>query len=404
MEYVWFAIELLRNGTDKQGSKSLTDAAVFLNSLAEGKTDTGKVLDLNDELNQVYLANLHKVKGLEAPVVILAQTYQNPPSPTVHMEMDGIVQKRWALRLTGSAKVPMVYAVTERYEEEQSREDANLQAEEDRLMYVAATRAGCALLIPDTGKKCLWDSLRCVPVKELETVLPTLTAETVSPVEFGYEQQAEERARLVGENPLLHTGTTEETWELNRPSELSDSEMEMDIVVESDPEALLPRGESSSLILGTVIHRAMEMLVSSRGLASDDAIIRSILEEYDLGEDDENRNILIYIRNVLKKARSGGWKQETGVPEDVLSELFSADEVYCEVPFCTLVDGVVTSGVMDVVYRKGDGWNVIDYKTNADPIGLDVVYKDQLAAYLKAAQQLFGSVVSVHTYHIPLLK
>lgn len=63
------------------------------------------------------------------------------------------------------------------------------------------------------------------------------------------------------------------------------------------------------------------------------------------------------------------------------------------------------SGVMDVVYRKGSSWYVVDYKTNADPYGLDQLYRDQLAAYRDSINQLLGvKVTAIHTYHIPLLK
>ena len=49
-------------------------------------------------------------------------------------------------------------------------------------------------------------------------------------------------------------------------------------------------------------------------------------------------------------------------------------------------------------------WHVIDYKTNAEPYGLDQVYQDKLTAYRNAMYQLFDAVADVHTYHIPLLK
>ena len=404
MEYVWFAIELLRNGVDKFGGKSLTDAAAYLNDLAEGKTDTGKILNLNGESDRVYLANLHKVKGLEAPIVILAQTDYRVRDPEVHMETDGTEQKRWPLKLTGGDFGAVVYAVTERYEEEQERAAVNLLAEETRLMYVAATRAGCALLIPDAGGNCLWNSLRTAEINSLETVLPTVPGATVEPADFGFEQETGDRIEMVRENPLLRTEAGAESWKISQPSNIHDSDLEPEEYHEPDPNASLPRGETSSLLLGTVIHRAMEMLVSSKASLSDDAIVGVIREEYGLDDEGENDDVLPYVDTALKTVRNGGWKQEPEVPTDILSELLSADEVYCEVPFCVSMGSSLTNGVMDAVYRKGDAWHVIDYKTNAEPCGLDLVYQDQLAAYRNAMKQLFGAVVDVHTYHIPLLR
>ena len=61
------------------------------------------------------------------------------------------------------------------------------------------------------------------------------------------------------------------------------------------------------------------------------------------------------------------------------------DEVFCEVHFSVSDDDAVTKGVLDVVYRKGTDWHVVDYKTNARPYWLDQVYLDQLAAYRRTS-------------------
>ena len=407
MEYVWFAVELLRNGADNRGSKSLTDAAMLLNNLADSKTDTEKVLDLSEDSNRVFLANLHKVKGLEAPVVILAQTELKKRDPDVHMEADGTAQRRWALKLSDSDSnfKTFTYAGTGRYKDEEKRETINLQAEETRLMYVAATRAGCALLIPETGgKECLWDSLRSAGTKDLSEILPPLPDEPAEPADFGQEQDPGEWTGMVRGNPLLQTGAETESWKISQPSKINDSDLEPEERRKPDPDADLPRGETSSLLLGTVIHRTMELLVSSGASLSDEAIIRIIREEYGLEDSAENEEALSFVRTALATVRRGGWKQEPGIPADILSELLSADEVYCEVPFCVSAGSSLTNGVMDVVYRKGDRWHVIDYKTNAEPCGLDQVYQDQLDAYRSAMRQLFGTIADVHTYHIPLLR
>lgn len=405
MEYVWFAIELLRNGTDGKGCRSLTDAALLLSELADGEKDPGKVLDLNGDPDRVYLANLHKVKGLEAPIVILAQLDCKGHAPEVHMETDGTEQKRWALRLSGGDFGSVVYAATNRYGEETEREASHLIAEETRLMYVAATRARCALLIPDPGKECAWSRLLTEDVKDLRSVLPPLEAEdtetAATPAEVS-EQDPAVRLALTEENPLRHTEVMNETWKLTVPSEVNDVDTEPQEAVRPQQVSDLPRGEISSLLAGRAIHRAMEMLVSSRAILTDDAIVSDIREEYSLEESEEAADVIAYVRNTLSTARQGGWKQESDIPSDMLAELLSADEVYCEVPFCVSVGGSVMNGIMDVVYRKGDAWFVVDYKTNSEPLGLDLVYRDQMAAYRNATEQLFSVPAEVHTYHIPL--
>ena len=81
--------------------------------------------------------------------------------------------------------------------------------------------------------------------------------------------------------------------------------------------------------------------------------------------------------------------------------MLSADEVYCEVPFSYNI-GVnsITTGIIDVLYRKGDDWFIIDYKTNADGSALDEKYQSQLNEYCKAFEKQTGMKVIARTYHI----
>jgi ATP-dependent exoDNAse (exonuclease V) beta subunit len=55
---------------------------------------------------------------------------------------------------------------------------------------------------------------------------------------------------------------------------------------------------------------------------------------------------------------------------------------------------------MDVVYRKGEKWFIIDYKTNLDPDELDEKYKEQLSAYKAAFFELTGNKAETLIYHI----
>jgi len=63
-----------------------------------------------------------------------------------------------------------------------------------------------------------------------------------------------------------------------------------------------------------------------------------------------------------------------------------------EVPFETVVGGVVVRGRIDAVFRDGDGgWTVVDWKTGAPPAGAAARAAEvQLAAYRLAWAQLTG--------------
>ena len=76
---------------------------------------------------------------------------------------------------------------------------------------------------------------------------------------------------------------------------------------------------------------------------------------------------------------------------DMWRRAMAADERHTEVPFSYAVDagvGVtpVQHGVIDLVYRKGDAWEIVDYKTDQVTDGevLLAQYRDQLVAYVTA--------------------
>jgi ATP-dependent exoDNAse (exonuclease V) beta subunit len=98
--------------------------------------------------------------------------------------------------------------------------------------------------------------------------------------------------------------------------------------------------------------------------------------------------------------QNGGFPQESAAPQDILATLLAADEVYCEVPFCRKDGNDLWHGIMDVVYRLGDQWFILDYKTNADGHDLDVQYQGQLTAYVDAFRELTGHTATALIYHI----
>jgi len=95
------------------------------------------------------------------------------------------------------------------------------------------------------------------------------------------------------------------------------------------------------------------------------------------------------------------------LPQDLLTILLNADEVYCEVPFSYLDEPSqpagskkLWNGIIDVIYRDGEVWHIVDYKTNADGNDLDWKYQEQMKAYEKAFHTITGENADAKTYHI----
>ena len=158
-------------------------------------------------------------------------------------------------------------------------------------------------------------------------------------------------------------------------------------------------------LLGTMTHKLMEVMVSSRNQTDARPMVDEILREYRTTETEQyERELGRTLRGVAETMRNGGYPQTNGAPQDILTVLLTADEVYCEVPFSCRqeVDGkqVVWSGIMDVVYCSGGRWHILDYKTNADGDDLDVKYQAQLQAYIRALREIMGYEADAMTYHI----
>ena len=154
----------------------------------------------------------------------------------------------------------------------------------------------------------------------------------------------------------------------------------------------------SGAYLGTMVHKLMEMLVSSKNTIDVRLAAPVIISEFFENNDEaRNRKLTDTLVAIAEKMRNGGYPQKNGVDSDILNTLLKADEVYCEVPFC-FTD--VNDSVMDVVYRVGDSWQIIDYKTNADGNNLDSKYAYQLDAYKNAFHKITGEEADAKIYHI----
>ena len=404
LEYVFFAKELLRSRETGGTVTSTADAVKYLEELLSKDSDQERSMNLSENPDRVHFANLHKVKGLEAPVVILANAAVKK-NKTVYTRTESRGNRRVSYLFRAKDESYIEFLSTRKYEDKEAEEKISAAAEKDRLLYVAGTRAGNILIAADIhqpAEKQTWG---------------IFLDESVCLGDI-FENGGQNMAELPEKEPMDVTAVTAEaernivtadrepmqkTYVLKRPSSIriksrteEEEAPEEDAGKTEEPEEK-PRTDAA--LVGTMTHRLMELIMSSRGRMSTDNAAESIVNGYSFAED-KRAEYSACLKEIAAKILNGGYGQSNGTSEDIFAEVMVADEFYCEYPFCYRDGDELYHGIMDLVYRKGEKWYIIDYKTNADPDDLDARYTGQLQAYVTALEKTAGITAEAKTYHI----
>ena len=333
------ALELARR-VEAAGIRSLRGfvrqlRATLLNGLDEEPAPASEETD-----DVVRLLTMHKAKGLEFPVVVLADLAGKSSDSGASLVTNRVSQTfelRFASCKTAGFKAG---------HDEQAVRD---EAEEIRLLYVAATRARQRLIVPWFANKGERLDLLARGFQPVASELVEVCDDgATGPVVNGIDHRRDALAA-----DLL---ARRQAWQAERAALLARAVVP---AVRVSPSKLAheaePRREeqvggvrAAAMDLGVVVHEALERMDAT-----------------DLPD---------AARELVERA----------LQSELFKRVAQADEVYRELPF---VAGTM-EGKIDLLFREGDRWVLVDYKTDAQSDAER--YRTQMQAYVTALRQVAG--------------
>jgi ATP-dependent helicase/nuclease subunit A len=321
---------------EARGSSSFRAFVDYLLELSEEESGS-EGLGPDEGLPGVRILTVHSSKGLEFPVVILAD-----PATAPLLSVNEAVCPE-----SGHFACGLDDIYPEHFHQLKDREEAILRAESDRLAYVAATRARDLLVVPRFSDRESWLAPLVRALNDDHLWHPP--AEQLTP------QPAKDPAQLFAEK-------------------------------DGDPE---PARQSA-------IWRQAQQELRKRATGGLKIINRHpfegiLVEVVRLGPGGGNLDIGRRLHAAL--ARALPVNQADPDLQDRLQNIYASQlwkPGWREVPLsCPIGEGVVLEGIADLVFQTEQGYTVVDFKSDGDR----PEYHQQLAGYAQALQSATGSTV-----------
>lgn len=339
----------------------------------------------------VVLMTIHKSKGLEYPVVVLADAGRMRKGSSENVYLFNEFGVTFKLEQS-----PMLYKLAKELDVDQEK------CEDLRLLYVALTRAKSKLLI----------STHCTPNKKTGIALNQWAKELVQAAGIATQEITEAAGKpfvyqMVKDYPLRVWCALEDSQivmpdlplpekepipfnnlvPLYQPiegflAEISDADLSQVWQITDQ------KGSVPGNIKGKILHKAIQ-----RWLFPGDSRLNALLEmeSYNAGlvTSEQRREVSERATELLNRLQAHSlWK-----------EINRAQERYSELPYSYLINNTVENRVIDLLYRDAGGWHIIDFKT--DPIHSSVqkehliqVYAPQVRRYKAIVESKLGISMS----------
>lgn len=365
------------------------------------------------DVGAVQILTIHAAKGLEFPVVAIGDiTHRRAGISGMLLDPElGLLLPA----ADSQGRLPAVYGVGS------AREDQLEEAESDRLLYVAATRARELLLLSGCinlkqrfiGKQDGWlgrmTGDECLPLEKLEvTQDPEGTGVQRFDLQVGSVPVSCAVYELKYKVPPGPSSTTEEAvpaavlplplLDPVRPDEHKpdDPTKQQERTHEQRVWRVVPGAVDSSApawVTGLLVHEALAAWRFPGGEpgapveGSFERWVEARARGYGIADAGQLADATRRARRLLLRFRA----------HPLFQEMDGADRLLHEVPYSLVAEGRVESGILDALYRRDGTWTVVEFKTDRvrDRAELDRLlakedYLAQAGRYAAAVEALLG--------------
>ena len=352
---------------------------------------------IQSDIDAVMVINLHKAKGLEAPIVIWVSTgtRDNTGQNISNAYKEGILYP---------AAISNVVRKNNAYKSDVIHLKADEEYEDARKEYVAVTRAAEAFIFADTEDNVsLFHSEKrdyhIHSAKDLRSIIIPQPEEPREEAELQEEEQNEEQAPSKLINPELVEDAQEDTniyeendytYQEGSSSIKSVSPSSLEAKVSATRETsrqqageLPPSNRPKSNDVGTILHRALELLIKEN-LMPEQAVCYAINENVDLVPSNDNGEFKQFFITCVYAFNN--WFIKEGYT------------LYPEFGFSYFDGNQINNGSIDLLMVNDNECIIVDYKSDeAEYIIEDEVfektlvekYENQLNAYQSVVEHLF---------------
>lgn len=337
----------------------------------------------------VRLMTLHGAKGLEAPVVVLAEPAGDNFPPRDFWIDRGTEPPAGYFRVVQKLgqRGEQDLAAPPGWEAMREAEKSFEQAESVRLLYVGATRAERMLVV---SIKRTAAGKASGPWAALDRFLPAALPAPAAPVpesEPPPSRLAEDAESARAERTRRRAAAARPTYAVASVTSVAHA---------GEKPAWEPTGRGMSW--GRVLHGALEAAMRDPRL---DLALHAanllVAEERPPGELDD------VLRTVDGVRRSPLWERARAAKRRLVEVPFALEAPRAELGLTEGPDPVLLQGAIDLAFEEDDGWVLVDYKSDTVSGNLDALvrfYTPQIAVYRRSWQRLTGRPAKAGLYFI----